>query len=51
MSLLQMFVPLHLGHRCLELRVQIGSYLFDECELFFLISFDIVWLKVYFIGY
>jgi hypothetical protein len=47
-----MNVPLHLEHRCSELRVHLGRFFsFDEYEVSFLILFDSIWLKVDFFHY
>ena len=48
---LHMWACLYLGHRYLELRVQLGDFSFDEYEVSFPIFFDNFWLKVYFTGY
>ena len=50
--LLWIWVPLHLGHRCSELRVHLGRFFsFDQYEVSFLTFFDNFWLKVDFIWY
>ena len=50
--LLWMWVPLHLEHRCSELRVLLGRFFsFDEYEVCFFIFFDNFWLKAEFIRY
>jgi hypothetical protein len=43
-----MWVPLHLEHRCLELRVSLFPLISMRCSLSF---FDILWLKINFILY
>jgi hypothetical protein len=35
MFLLQMWMPLHLGHRCSEFRVHLGGFFLDEYEVSF----------------
>jgi hypothetical protein len=40
MFLLQLWLPLCLGHRCSVLRYHLGGLLFDEYEMFFPVSFD-----------